>query len=84
MRFANDLTKIDVHGLHSEEAVYLVLQRLDFLRQFDVTELSIITGVGSHSIGRAVIQPALISALEENHYSYDNRIAGQILVRVKH
>ena len=79
-----DPTKMDVHGLHAEEAEFYVRERLLFLSRFDVSELAVITGAGTHSLGRSMIQPALVAMLEAERYSFDQRRAGVIVVRVRH
>jgi len=83
-RHVSDPTKIDLHGLHTEEAIFYVMERLAFLRNFDVSHLTVITGVGNHSIGKAILLPSLIEALEKEKFGFDLSRAGQIIVKVKH
>ena len=80
-----DLWKLDLHGLHANEAIQALhcrLQQIEFSGQRP-KPLEVITGRGKHSQGAPVIPAAVRNNLKEcKYYFYDLR-AGAIAVRPK-
>lgn len=60
------LDQMDLHGLHLDEAMAHVSERLKRLEAGDVASVELITGAGHHSEGhRAKIKPAVEALLKE-------------------
>ena len=80
-----DLWKLDLHGLHANEAIQALhchLQQIELSGQRP-KPLEVITGRGKHSQGAPVIPAAVRNYLKEcKYYFYDLR-AGAIAVRPK-
>jgi len=84
----HDIGVIDLHGQHFDEALTFLKERLMLLKQLKKVEveqntLSVITGIGNHSQGRAILQPMIKAYLNENGYNYSER-AGLLIVKVKY
>ena len=85
MNSTEDLWKLDLHGLHANEAIQALhchLQQIELSGQRP-KPLVVITGRGKHSQGAPVIPTAMRNYLKEcKYYFYDLR-AGAIAVRPK-
>ena len=59
------LEQMDLHGLHLDEAMERVRERLKRVEAGDVPSVELITGAGHHSDGKAKIKPAVEALLKE-------------------
>lgn len=88
------LYRLDLHGLHSDEAIYFVQDRIEDLAirwneamrngQFGLAScspLQIITGHGVHQSANSVLRPAVEAYLSENKFIFDSR-TGSFLVTI--
>jgi len=63
--------RIDLHGLHVNESLEYLQERLIKLSADDsIEKLTVITGVGKHQAGNAMIGPAVVEYLNDNYYKF--------------
>eukprot|EP00299_Pterocystis_sp_00344_P017467 c8744_g1_i2.p1 GENE.c8744_g1_i2~~c8744_g1_i2.p1 ORF type:complete len:543 (+),score=136.83 c8744_g1_i2:68-1696(+) len=80
---------IDLHGYLLDEAESVLLRKLKEVEtMIDLDEhypkqVTVITGVGNHSIGRPVLRPKIKEFLERQGYGIRENIPGQLIVSVK-
>ena len=59
------LTRLDLHGLHPEEAKERIIEHLSMCRRRNIKQTRIITGKGIHSwSGKSVLRPMTMKLLE--------------------
>lgn len=79
--------EVDLHGLHAEEALMVLAIKLQALALEDppsVKELRVITGIGVHQTGRAILGPAVEHFLIQHKCKYTTPRPGMVLVTVKY
>jgi len=69
---SEDASVLDLHGLHIQEAVQVLREKLSTYRG---SELYVITGTGHHSVNKKVnknarLQPAIQRFLDESNFTY--------------
>ncbi|KEH25762.1 Smr (small MutS-related) domain protein [Medicago truncatula] len=65
----NNIWRIDLHGLHGEEATYFLQERLNEIKT-EAKPLEVITGVGKHSNGKPVLPIKVPNFLSDNKYQF--------------
>ncbi|EPS74225.1 hypothetical protein M569_00531 [Genlisea aurea] len=85
----NEIWRLDLHGLHADEAIVALRERLQALESSSLSPrrrqprlLQVITGKGNHSQGPAALPSAVRSFLHENGYHFDEK-PGVMVVRPK-
>eukprot|EP01129_Flabellula_baltica_P013784 TRINITY_DN6476_c0_g1_i1.p1 TRINITY_DN6476_c0_g1~~TRINITY_DN6476_c0_g1_i1.p1 ORF type:complete len:375 (+),score=85.45 TRINITY_DN6476_c0_g1_i1:1033-2157(+) len=83
------LKKLDLHGLHPDEAVYYTCDRIELLKEKlleqDVkgVKLDIITGWGRGQTGNAVLRPTIEELMLRNNINYKEDTPGKITIFVQ-
>eukprot|EP01120_Amphizonella_sp_Union-15-10_P013018 TRINITY_DN5964_c0_g1_i1.p1 TRINITY_DN5964_c0_g1~~TRINITY_DN5964_c0_g1_i1.p1 ORF type:complete len:343 (-),score=78.26 TRINITY_DN5964_c0_g1_i1:102-1130(-) len=78
------LSEIDFHGLHVDEAVAFLEERLELLNQdSSVPQLVAITGVGNHQFANAMLRPAIMEFLNDRKFKFYESRPGQFVISVK-
>uniref|UniRef100_A0A915HG38 Smr domain-containing protein n=1 Tax=Romanomermis culicivorax TaxID=13658 RepID=A0A915HG38_ROMCU len=75
---------IDLHGLHVQEAISALSQKLKEFENRSGKQVNIITGSGKHSFfGAAKIKPAVIAYLSRKRMTFSENNGGLIQVIIK-
>jgi DNA-nicking Smr family endonuclease len=84
----SDPSSLDLHGLHVNEAIYVLQAKIGALEaecRGQKVHLSVVTGRGAHSKdGKAKIRPAVLSWLKKNAYRYTEPQEGLFRITLKY
>ncbi|KAN0024343.1 hypothetical protein ACTFIV_008749 [Dictyostelium citrinum] len=76
----NDKFTVDLHGLHANDAIELLVERLDEIKSQKGKEFTIITGAGNHSDANGPkIKPMVHKLMKEKGYTYSEVNNGSIV-----
>ncbi|KAK5579141.1 hypothetical protein RB653_008820 [Dictyostelium firmibasis] len=76
----NDKFTVDLHGLHANDAIELLVERLDEIKSSKGKEFTIITGAGNHSDANGPkIKPMVHKLMKEKGYTYSEVNNGSIV-----
>ncbi|KAN0038855.1 hypothetical protein ACTA71_001047 [Dictyostelium dimigraforme] len=76
----NDKFTVDLHGLHANDAIELLVERLDEIKSSKGREFTIITGAGNHSDANGPkIKPMVHKLMKEKGYTYSEVNNGSIV-----
>ncbi|EAL63032.1 small MutS related family protein [Dictyostelium discoideum AX4] len=76
----NDKFTVDLHGLHANDAIELLVEHLDGIKSNKGKEFTIITGAGNHSDANGPkIKPMVHKLMKEKGYTYSEVNNGSIV-----
>eukprot|EP01133_Synstelium_polycarpum_P013323 gene13323-15664_t len=77
-----DLYTIDLHGLQTKGATEMLMARIDQLRAYSGSGLTIVTGAGNHSNNGVKIKPLVHQMLREKNISFKEINHGSLLATI--